>query len=109
MPHATRAHRTAPLLFSLQEKLCHFWFNTFFLVDPALRTILSDSHDKQLESNLGLLKSCLIPNYGHTHLYTMIKKDIDGLHKDKLHRLAPPSFSVGAPVRAGRVLGADVV
>jgi hypothetical protein len=24
----------------------------------------------------------------------MIKKDIDGLHKDKFHRLAPSSFTV---------------
>jgi hypothetical protein len=24
----------------------------------------------------------------------MIKKDIDGLHKDKFHRLAPSSFAV---------------
>ncbi|CAF1145574.1 unnamed protein product [Adineta ricciae] len=86
--YLTKTRRAKP------EKLCHFWFNTFFLVDSKLRTILSDNSDKQPESNLGILKSCLIPNYGHTHLYTMIKKDIDGLHKDKLHRLAPPSFSV---------------
>ncbi|CAF1114506.1 unnamed protein product [Adineta steineri] len=76
------------------EKLCHFWFNTFFLVDPKVRTILSNNIEKQPESNLGILKSCLIPECGHKHLYTMIKKDIDGLHKDKFHRLAPSSFTV---------------
>ncbi|UJR31468.1 hypothetical protein I4U23_018957 [Adineta vaga] len=86
--YVTKTRRGKP------EKLCHFWFNTFFLVDPKLRTILSDNIGKQPDSNLGLLKSCLIPSYGHTHLYTVIKKDIDGLHKDKLNRLTPPSFAV---------------
>jgi hypothetical protein len=63
-------------------------------VDPKMQTILSDDLKKQSESNLGILNSCLIPECGHKHLYTMIKKDIDGLHKDKLHRLAPSSFTV---------------
>ncbi|CAF1299673.1 unnamed protein product [Adineta steineri] len=76
------------------EKLCHFWFNTFFLVDPNMQNILSVYTEKYPESNLGVLSACLIPEYGHKHLYTMIKKDIDGFHKDKLHRLAPSSFTV---------------
>ncbi|CAF1136540.1 unnamed protein product [Adineta ricciae] len=76
------------------EKLCHFWFNTFFLVDPQMQNVLSVYTEKHSESNLGVLSACLIPEYGHKHLYTLIKKDIDGLHKDKLHRLTPPSFTV---------------
>lgn len=59
-----------------------------------MQTILSDDKEKASDSNLGILSSCLIPEWGHKHLYTMIKKDIDGLHKDKLHRLAPSSFTV---------------
>jgi hypothetical protein len=59
-----------------------------------MQTILSDDIEKASESNLGTLSSCLIPECGHKHLYTMIKKDIDGLHKDKFHRLAPSSFTV---------------
>lgn len=82
--------------FFLQEKLCHFWFNTFFLVEPKMQTILSDDIEKSGESNLGTLSSYLIPECGHKHLYTMIKKDIDGLHKDKLHRFAPSSFTVSS-------------
>jgi hypothetical protein len=74
--------------------LCHFWFNTFFLVDPKMQFILSNYTEKHPESNLGVLTSYLIPEYGLKHIYTMIKKDIDGLHKDKLHRLVPPSFTV---------------
>ncbi|CAF3732364.1 unnamed protein product [Rotaria sp. Silwood1] len=76
------------------EKLCHFWFNTFFLVEPKMQTILSNVSEKQSESKLGTLSSCLIPECGHKHLYTMTKTDIDGLHKDKFHRLAPSSFTV---------------
>ncbi|CAF1024382.1 unnamed protein product [Rotaria sordida] len=76
------------------EKLCHFWFNTFFLVEPKMQTILSNVSEKQSESKLGTLGSCLIPECGHKHLYTMTKTDIDGLHKDKLHRLAPSSFTI---------------
>lgn len=59
-----------------------------------MQTILSNNIDKQPESNLGVLKSYLIPGCGLKHVYTMIKKDIDGLHKDKLNRLAPSSFTV---------------
>lgn len=63
-----------------------------------MQRILSDDHDTYLNSNLGVLSSCLIPECGHKHLYTMTKKDIDGLHKDKFHRLAPPSFTVSLPL-----------
>jgi len=59
-----------------------------------MQTILSNNIGKQPESNLGTLNSYLIPECGHKHLYTMIKNDIDGLHKDKFHRLAPSSFTV---------------
>ncbi|CAF2197638.1 unnamed protein product [Rotaria magnacalcarata] len=76
------------------EKLCHFWFNTFFLVEPKMQAILSDVNERQAESKLGTLSSCLISECGHKHLYTMTKTDIDGLHKDKLHRLSPSSFTV---------------
>ncbi|CAF2729481.1 unnamed protein product [Rotaria sp. Silwood2] len=76
------------------EKLCHFWFNTFFLVEPKMQTILSNVGEKRPESKLGTLSSCLIPECGHKHLYTMTKTDIDGLHKDKFHRLVPSSFTV---------------
>jgi len=48
----------------------------------------------QCESNLGTLSSCLIAECGHKHLYTMVKRDIDGLHKDKFHRLSPSSFTI---------------
>jgi len=58
-----------------------------------MQSILSDDIEKPCESNLGT-SSCLIPECGHKHLYTMVKKDIDGLHKDKFHRLAPSSFTV---------------
>lgn len=74
--------------------MCHFWFNTFFLVDSKMQFILSNYNEKHPESNLGILNSCLIPEFGHKHLYTMTKKDIDGLHKDKFHRLVPASFAV---------------
>jgi len=76
------------------EKLCHFWFNTFFLVEPKMQNILSGDMEKSSESNLGILSSGLILECGHKHLYTVIKKDIDGLHKDKLHRLTPASFTI---------------
>mgnify|MGYP006892785000 CR=1 FL=1 len=59
-----------------------------------MQAILIDNIEKQSESNLGTLSSCLIAECGHKHLYTMIKKDLDGLHKDKFHRLAPSSFTV---------------
>jgi hypothetical protein len=59
-----------------------------------MQFILSNYTEKHTESNLGVLTSCLIPEYGHKYLYTMNKKDIDGLHKDKFHRLAPSSFTV---------------
>jgi hypothetical protein len=59
-----------------------------------MQAILSDNIEKQCESNLGTLSSCLISECGHKHLYTMVKRDIDGLHKDKFHRLAPSSFTV---------------
>jgi len=59
-----------------------------------MQLILTTYQEKYPESNLGVLSACLIPEYGHKHLYTMLKKDIDGLHKDKLHRLAPSSFTV---------------
>jgi hypothetical protein len=59
-----------------------------------MQTILSADIERAAESNLGTLSSCLIPECGHKHLYTMVKKDIDGLHKDKFHRLAPSSFTV---------------
>ncbi|CAF4224777.1 unnamed protein product, partial [Rotaria sp. Silwood2] len=83
----TKARRGKP------EKLCHFWFNTFFLVDPKMQFLLSSYNEKHSESNLGVLSSCLIPEFGHKHLYTMTKKDIDGLHKDRIHRLVPASFT----------------
>lgn len=57
-----------------------------------MQTILSN--EKSLDSKLGTLSSCLIPECGHKHLYTMTKTDIDGLHKDKFHRLAPSSLTV---------------
>lgn len=81
-------------ILSFKERLCHFWFNTFFLVDPKMQFILSNYNEKHPESNLGVLSSCLIPEFGHKHLYTMMKKDLDGLHKDKFHRVAPSSFTV---------------
>ena len=59
-----------------------------------MQKILSDNIEKQPESKLGTVSSCLIPEYGHKYLYTMIKTDIDRLHKDKLHRLAPSSLTV---------------
>jgi hypothetical protein len=59
-----------------------------------MQFILSNYNEKYPESNLGILNSCLIPEYGHKYIYTMTKKDIDGLHKDKLHRLTPSSFTV---------------
>ena len=61
-----------------------------------MQNILSGDMEKSSASNLGILSSCLIPECGHKHLYTVIKKDIDGLHKDKLHRLTPASFTVSA-------------
>lgn len=60
-----------------------------------MQFILSTYTEKHPESNLGVLSSCLIPEYGHKFLYTMNKKDVDGLHKDKLHRLTPLTFTVG--------------
>jgi hypothetical protein len=68
--------------------------NTFFLVEPKMQSILSNYNEKHPESNLGILNSCLIPEYGHKYIYTLNKKDIDGLHKDKFHRLVPSSFTV---------------
>ena len=59
-----------------------------------MQNILSGDMEKSSESNLGILSSGLILECGHKHLYTVIKKDIDGLHKDKLHRLTPASFTV---------------
>ena len=59
-----------------------------------MQLILSNYNEKHPESSLGVLNSYLIPEYGHKHLYTMSKRDIDGLHKDKFHRLAPSSFTV---------------
>jgi hypothetical protein len=59
-----------------------------------MQFILSNYTEKHPESNLGVLSSCLIPEYGHKYLYTMYKKDIDRLHKDKFHRLVPSSFTV---------------
>jgi hypothetical protein len=59
-----------------------------------MQFILINYNEKHSESNLGVLNSYLIPEYGHKHLYTMNKRDIDGLHKDKFHRLAPSSFTV---------------
>jgi len=76
------------------EKLCHFWFNTYFLVEPKMQFILSNCNEKHSESTLGVLNSCLIPEFGHKYLYTMNKNDLDGLHKDKFHRLAPLSFTI---------------
>ncbi|CAF0790542.1 unnamed protein product [Didymodactylos carnosus] len=75
------------------EKLCHFWFNTFFLVEPQMQKILTAT-DKKPESNLGTLTSCLINDAGHKHVYTLIKKDIDRLHKDKYRRETPDTFSI---------------
>lgn len=76
------------------EKLCHFWLNTYFLVEPKMQLLLSNYQEKYPESNLGILNSCLISEYGHKSIYTMTKQDLDGLHKDKLHRLAPSSFTI---------------
>lgn len=59
-----------------------------------MQLILNDYNEKYPESHLGVLKSYLIAEYGHKHLYTLRKRDIDGLHKDKLHRLAPATFTV---------------
>ena len=59
-----------------------------------MQFILSNYNEKYPESNLSIINSCLIPEYGHKYIYTMNKKDIDGLHKDKLHRLTPSSFTV---------------
>lgn len=84
-----------------KEKLCHFWFNTFFLVEPKMQEILIDVNEKSPESKLGTLRSCLISECGLKHLYTMTKADIDGLHKDKFHRLAPSSFTVSSIVFNG--------
>ena len=61
-----------------------------------MQTILNDNIERQCESNLGTLSSCLIPECGHKHIYTLVKRDIDGLHKDKFHRLAPSSFTVSS-------------
>jgi hypothetical protein len=59
-----------------------------------MQFILSTYNEEHPDSNLGRLSSCLIPESGHKHLYTMTKKDMDGLHKDKFHRSAPSSFTV---------------
>lgn len=61
-----------------------------------MQTVLCNVNEKQPDSKLGTLSSCLIPECGHKHLYTMTKADIDGLHKDKFHRLAPSSFTVSS-------------
>lgn len=74
--------------------MCQFWLNTYFLVEPKMQALLSNYQEKYPESNLGILNSCLIPEYGHKSIYTMTKQDLDGLHKDKIHRLAPSSFTV---------------
>jgi len=60
-----------------------------------MRSSLLDNDQKlDQESNLGKLDSYLIPKYGLKSIYTMTKKDLDGLHKDHLDRLAPSSFTV---------------
>jgi len=59
-----------------------------------MQFILSNCNEKHSESTLGVLNSCLIPEFGHKYLYTMNKNDLDGLHKDKFHRLAPLSFTI---------------
>ena len=69
-----------------------------------MQNVLSAYTEKHSESNLGVLSACLIPEYGHKHLYTLIKKDIDGLHKDKLHRLTPSSFTVSFYIRSIKLL-----
>lgn len=61
-----------------------------------MQSILSNYNENHPDSHLGVLNSYLIPEYGHKHLYTLHKRNIDGLHKDKLHRLAPTTFTVNS-------------
>ena len=93
----------------MQEKLFHFWFNTFFVRDhatiecdnggPTERTVRAQSCDGSAMSMVHAKpRTGSLASLDHLPMLilTIEKGDIDGAHKDKNHKLFSPDFKVSS-------------
>ncbi|XP_044738355.1 phosphatidylinositol 3,4,5-trisphosphate 3-phosphatase and dual-specificity protein phosphatase PTEN isoform X2 [Chrysoperla carnea] len=111
-----------------KEKLFHFWFNTFFVQEHNLSTVLS-TVDRGAHVDNGKVRSSNNqgpPNSGHQNVMnndcgvssggenrtlslTLNKWELDDAHKDKQNKLFSPDFKISLLMQKTKkcVLGAD--